>query len=87
MNNSFVHDDTPAGGGDAAAHIPSDMERFAARSAERFPFLHPSKLKDAAGVRPGQLGYNPRTLALPPNWFKTQKAGPFCYILLMTVFT
>lgn len=52
-----------------------DMERFAARDAERFPFLAPGKLRDAAGVRPGQPGYNPRTLWLPPNWFKAQKVG------------
>jgi DNA mismatch repair protein MSH6 len=52
-----------------------DMERFAARDAERFPFLAPGKLRDAAGVRPGQPGYNPRTLWLPPNWFKAQKAS------------
>ena len=51
------------------------MERFAARDAERFPFLAPGKLRDAAGVRPGQPGYNPRTLWLPPNWFKAQKVG------------
>lgn len=56
------------------AHAASDMERFAARDAERFPFLAPGKLKDAAGVRPGQPGYSSRTLALPPNWFKAQKA-------------
>lgn len=51
------------------------MERFAARSAERFPFLAPGKLRDAAGVRPGHPGYNPRTLMLPTNWFKAQKVG------------
>ncbi len=55
------------------AHMPSEMERFATRSAERFPFLAPGKLRDAAGLRPGQQGYNPRTLQLPPNWFKAQK--------------
>jgi hypothetical protein len=52
------------------------MERFAARDAERFPFLAAGKLRDAAGVRPGQPGYNPRTLWLPPNWFKAQKVNP-----------
>ncbi len=52
------------------------MERFAARSAERFPFLHPDKLRDGAGVRPGRPGYNPRTLQLPPNWFKNAKISP-----------
>ena len=49
------------------------MERYAARSAERFPFLAPDRLKDAKGVRFGKPGYNPRTLMLPPNWFKTSK--------------
>ena len=58
--------------------MPSEMERFAARSAERFPFLHPSKLRDGAGVRPGQPGYNPRTLLLPPGWFKAQKVDLPC---------
>lgn len=58
--------------------LGSEMERFAARSAERFPFLATGKLKDDAGVRPGQPGYNPRTLMLPPNWFKTAKVIACC---------
>lgn len=54
------------------------MERFATRSAERFPFLALDKLKDGKGVRYGQPGYNPRTLMLPPNWFKTAKVTLRC---------
>ena len=48
-------------------------ERFAARTAERFPFLAPDAIRDAAGVRPGEPGYNPRTLRIPPGWFKAAK--------------
>lgn len=59
--------------GDPSSLLGSEMERYAARSAERFPFLAPERLKDAKGVRFGQPGYNPRTLMLPPNWFKTSK--------------
>ena len=67
------------GGGDSTAGAMSEAGRFAARSADRFPFLHPAKLKDAAGNRPRDAGYNPRTLWLPPNWFKTAKVQQLRY--------
>ena len=56
--------------------MSAEADRFAARTGERFPFLSPSRIKDAAGVRPGEPGYNPRTLHIPKTWFKDQKASP-----------
>ena len=56
--------------------MSAEVERFAARSGERFPFLAPGRLKDAAGLRPGEPGYNPRTLYIPKTWFKDQKVRP-----------
>ena len=53
--------------------MAEDVERFAARSGQRFPFLEPSRIKDAAGKRPGQPGYTARTLYIPPSWYKDQK--------------
>ena len=58
-----------------ATPLAEEAERFAARSGERFPFLDPSRIKDAAGKRPGDPGYNPRTLYIPPSWYKDHKVG------------
>ena len=41
--------------------------------AQRFPFLHPSRVKDAAGRRPGDVGYDARTVSVPPSWFRDNK--------------
>lgn len=67
-----------------ATPVSADIERYAARSGERFPFLAPSRIKDAAGVRPGEPGYNARTLNIPKTWFKDQKVGPtrVCVIIV-----
>ena len=76
-----------AGGGGGGAYSPAPgatptpaappagdgPDRFAARVAERFPFLAPSAVRDADGRRPGEPGYNPRTLRIPPGWFKAAK--------------
>lgn len=55
--------------------MAAEQERFAARAAERFPFLHPSKIRDAALKRPGDLGFNPRTLHIPKDWFVKAKVS------------
>ena len=55
--------------------MAEEAERFAARSGERFPFLDPGRIKDAAGKRPGEPGYNQRTLHIPPSWYKDHKVG------------
>lgn len=55
--------------------LVADVARFAARAAERFKFLHPSVIKDAAGKRPGDPEYDPRTLYIPPNWAKEYKVS------------
>ena len=39
------------------------------------PSLHPAKIKDADGRRPNDEDYNPRTLYIPPNWFKAAKVS------------
>eukprot|EP00879_Flechtneria_rotunda_P025746 GHRR01027386.1.p1 GENE.GHRR01027386.1~~GHRR01027386.1.p1 ORF type:complete len:1037 (+),score=479.42 GHRR01027386.1:1366-4476(+) len=53
----------------------AEAARFAARMAERFPFLHPKKIRDKTGKRPSDREYNPRTLLIPDaaNWFKAKK--------------
>eukprot|EP00887_Chlorella_sp_A99_P007330 scaffold2.g7330.t1 len=51
-------------------------ERFAGRDAQRFPFLHPDRRRDAAKRRPGDPGYDPRMLHIPPEWFKQNKVSP-----------
>jgi hypothetical protein len=33
----------------------------------------PHSIKDASGKRPGDADYNPRTLYVPPGWFKEAK--------------
>lgn len=58
-----------------AAELTCDAARFAARADERFPFLHPDTIRDANKKRPGQPGYNPRTLHIPPDWFKKAKVS------------
>lgn len=55
--------------------MAAEQERFAARAAERFPFLDPAKIKDASQKRPGQPGYNPRTLHIPKDWFVKTKVS------------
>ncbi|CAG9467722.1 unnamed protein product [Pedinophyceae sp. YPF-701] len=54
--------------GEAASYLP--------RYHTKFPFLRPDRIRDAAGKRPGQPGYNPRTLAIPPGFFKEAKISP-----------
>ena len=53
----------------------SDMARYAKRAEERFPFLAPQEIRDANRKRPGQPGYNPRTLHIPSDWFKKAKVS------------
>lgn len=36
--------------------VAADAERFSVREAQRFPFLHPSKIRDANKRRPGEEG-------------------------------
>ncbi|KAK9844444.1 hypothetical protein WJX74_002610 [Apatococcus lobatus] len=61
--------------GSLKAAMAAEQERFASRAAERFPFLHPSKIKDAALQRPGDPGFNPRTLHIPKDWFIKAKVS------------
>ncbi|KXZ50845.1 hypothetical protein GPECTOR_15g531 [Gonium pectorale] len=56
-----------------AASTDGDAARFADRMASRFPFLHPDAIKDAERRRPDDPEYDPRTLHIPPNWFKEAK--------------
>ncbi len=58
-----------------ATPLAEEAERFAARSGERFPFLDPARIKDAAGKRPGEPGHNPRTLHIPASWYKDHKVA------------
>ncbi|KAF6259292.1 muts domain V-domain-containing protein [Scenedesmus sp. NREL 46B-D3] len=62
----------------------AEAARFAARMAERFPFLHPNsvsaaflagRIKDKEGRRPDDPEYNARTLQIPnaASWFKQAK--------------
>ena len=56
-----------------SALAATDWERYAARAREKFPFMRPDKIKDAKGRRPDHADYDPRTLWIPPNWFKEAK--------------
>jgi hypothetical protein len=38
-----------------------------------FKHLMPEHIRDANKRRPGEPGYNPETLYIPPNWFTTWK--------------
>ncbi len=69
---SVVAASTP---GCLATPLAEEAERFAARSGERFPFLDPARIKDAAGKRPGEPGHNPRTLHIPSSWYKDHKVA------------
>jgi DNA mismatch repair ATPase MutS len=64
---------TPATAAAAAASAAPDAARFAARMAERFPFLHPNRIRDARGRKPGEPGYDRRTLLVPSSWFREMK--------------
>ena len=55
--------------------MAADQERFAARAAERFPFLHPDKIRDGSLRRKGDPGFNPRTLHVPKDWFTKAKVS------------
>jgi hypothetical protein len=62
------------GGGSAgAAEVTCDAARFVQRAEAKFPFLSPDNIRDANRKRPMQPGYNPRTLHIPPDWFKKEK--------------
>ena len=52
-----------------ATELCSDAARFAMRD-EKFPFLAPDQVRDANKRRPDHPAYNPRTLHIPPDWFK-----------------
>ncbi len=64
-----------AAGASGALDTPLDAARYAKRAEERFPFLAPENIRDAARRRPGQPGYSPRTLHIPPGWFKQAKVS------------
>jgi DNA mismatch repair protein MSH6 len=70
---------SPAAAGAAAAlseaAADDDVARFSGRDAARFPFLQPSRIRDAARRRPGEPGYDPRTLHVPADWFKAAKVS------------
>eukprot|EP00884_Botryococcus_braunii_P001653 jgi/Botrbrau1/11489/Bobra.0360s0015.2 len=51
------------------------MQRYATRSADRFPFLDPDRVQDANKHRPGDARYDPRTLYLPPDFHKKYKVS------------
>ncbi|GLC55756.1 hypothetical protein PLESTB_001025500 [Pleodorina starrii] len=58
-----------------AASMEGEAARFADRMATRFSFLHPDSIKDANGRRPDHADYDPRTLYIPPSWFKDFKVS------------
>lgn len=53
----------------------ADSDRYAARAAERFPFLRPDRIKDANGRRPDHADYDANTLWIPSTWFKEAKVS------------
>lgn len=53
--------------------MEGDAARFVERMATRFPFLHPDKIMDGGKRRPGHVDYDPRTLHVPSDFFRTAK--------------
>ncbi|KAL4857543.1 DNA mismatch repair protein 6 [Chlorella vulgaris] len=70
------------GGGGGSGEVPGSTlkedagPRCTAVNLAAFPFLHPDRLRDAAKRRPDHPDYDPRTLHIPPEWFKTAKVPP-----------
>lgn len=61
--------------GNANAALTGEAaERFGQRDAEKFKFLGEGR-KDAKGRRPGDPGYDPRTLLLPSQFLKSLTGG------------
>ena len=54
---------------------PELTNKFSQRESERFPFLDPSKIKDAQMRSPSDPAYDPSTLYIPPQWFKQHKVS------------
>ncbi len=42
-------------------------------AAQRYTFLHPDRIMDAGKRRPGHPDYDPRTLTIPPTFFKASE--------------
>ena len=61
----------PAGG----LGLASEAVRYAAREKDRFPFLSPPLLRDAAGREPAHPLYDPATLQLPNSFPKLRSAS------------
>lgn len=53
-----------------------DVERFAGRDAQRFPWAHPDCIRDAQKRRPTDPGYDHTTVYIPPDWFVQNKVSP-----------
>ncbi|KAK9807187.1 hypothetical protein WJX73_005617 [Symbiochloris irregularis] len=63
---------TPAPKGMEAS---DDWQRYTQRAAQRFPFLAADRVMDANRRRPGHPDWDPRTLHIPPTWFKDAKVS------------
>lgn len=85
--------------GSHKGELTGEAAQYAARDAERFPFLLPDKIRrvpsllepsclavgfgscsrahcrDASGKRPGEPGYNPRTLLVPDDFLRKGNGG------------
>ena len=60
----------PASGAAADALAGAGPAQYAARERRLFPWLAPERRRDASGRRPGEPGYDPSTLRLPPGFPK-----------------
>uniref|UniRef100_A0A061SDZ5 DNA mismatch repair protein MSH6 n=1 Tax=Tetraselmis sp. GSL018 TaxID=582737 RepID=A0A061SDZ5_9CHLO len=65
----------PPTGSAPTRELIGEAARFAARDAERFRHLLPDNLRDAGRKRPSDPGYDPRTLFIPPSWFRDWKVS------------
>jgi hypothetical protein len=52
--------------------LPEGVVGRGSHEHNAFPFLLPANRKDSAGLRPGQEGYNYRTLYVPPKFMQDQ---------------
>ena len=57
--------------------LPSEIkkEELASDMGSKFDWLHPSKIKDANGRRPGNPLYDKRTLYIPPDVLRKMSAS------------
>ncbi|GLT42632.1 hypothetical protein SLA2020_166220 [Shorea laevis] len=74
MEPAKITETEKASNGFNGSLVADASERFGKREAEKFPFLGQER-RDAKRRRPGDVGYDPKTLYLPPDFLKSLSGG------------